>query len=135
MMQNDPKQCGSCYVCCTGILTHNVYGFEVGGEVDCKHISLNKNLRCSLYSGRPAHCCSFACAWLSQHSWPEWMRPDESGILAIIKKDKPLNVIETNFATEQAREFVRSYTAEREIATQRVISFYPVKYNQQTTDV
>ena len=121
-MVNLKKPCGECYMCCTSILQHEVYGQKIGNGVDCRFISNDPNERCSIYDIRPEHCSGFSCLWQTQESWPDYMQPIKSGIVAFTNKKYGIQVIFTKNTTVEAKEFVEKYFSERKAAYKKIIN-------------
>jgi len=119
-MAENKKVCGDCFLCCTGILKHVVRGVEIGGDVDCPHISSDSEARCSIYDDRPSQCVGYKCTWLAQDSWPEFMQPNKSGILGTSRTGH-LQLTYLPFVTSQAREFVDRYASDRNIKVKKNI--------------
>jgi len=81
-LSNSPRQCKACSACCTYL---RIPAGEVGPGV--KPVGVPCPRRgvdgCRIYSRRPKLCADFQCAWLSDPSWPEAWRPDQSGLLCL----------------------------------------------------
>lgn len=73
--------CGNCTACCDGNLIGNAYGIEFGNKKPCAFLIDKK---CSIYSVRPNVCKKYQCAW-SQGLFPEWMKPNTSGVLVSVE--------------------------------------------------
>ena len=119
------KSCGDCTVCCTGIFHHEVYGQKIGKGVDCRFISKSDD-KCAIYEDRPPQCFGFKCLWLSHDSWPDYMKPNISGILAYSNKKNGNHVIYTQKTTEEAKNFVKKYFEERNSTFKTSIYLHPI---------
>lgn len=74
------RSCDGCTVCCEGWHTSNINGHEMFPGRPC-HFFSNK---CTIYEFRPDNPCrAYACAWLEddKNVFPEWFKPDISGVL------------------------------------------------------
>lgn len=73
--------CGNCNVCCTGTLSGEIYGKEMGNGIPCNFLDCGK---CSIYENRPDTCRNYYCMY-AQDVIPNLERPDKSGILVTVK--------------------------------------------------
>lgn len=73
------RECGDCTACCEGWHTSEIRGHRMFPGRPC-HFFRNG---CTIYKFRPDSCKDYYCAWvMDEHSeFPEWMRPDLSGII------------------------------------------------------
>lgn len=72
------KACGECTKCCEGWLGGTVHGQRM--YRGCKCFFLEKT--CQIYPERPdSPCKSYNCSWLTEESFPAWMRPDLSNVI------------------------------------------------------
>lgn len=73
------KECGTCTACCEGFLTIGpINGHEMAPGVPC--FFLDKG--CTIYEIRPTEPCrSFQCLWLSINDCPDFVKPEQSGII------------------------------------------------------
>lgn len=77
------RECGDCAKCCEGWLYGTVYGHAMHKEKPC--FFLQKT--CTIYENRPHNPCkTYECAWLSEDTFPMWMKPNLVNI--IISKRK-----------------------------------------------
>ena len=77
--KNENRSCDACTSCCEGWLSANIKGHEMYPGRPCFYLAENK---CTDYEDRPATCKSYNCAWkLEPDVFPEWMRPDLSGVI------------------------------------------------------
>jgi hypothetical protein len=77
------KPCGACTKCCEGWLTGSAYGYEFKPGKPCHFISRSG---CNIYPIRPEDPCkTFKCFWKENFELPDWMRPDQSGVIALIR--------------------------------------------------
>jgi tetratricopeptide (TPR) repeat protein len=79
----DFRECGDCNACCTGALVGNARGHQFGNGKPCIYLVEEK---CSIYEDRPEACRNYQCAW-SQHLFPEWMKPNLSGVLISVETE------------------------------------------------
>ena len=85
------REGGECDLCCRW-LSHDVYGQLVSPNNPCRFI---KN-GCSIHPNRPAQCKRYYCMW-AQGVLPEWMYPNDIGIMVSVKdwpQGKWLEVVE-----------------------------------------
>jgi len=74
------KKCGECTACCSGHLYGEAHGHKFFKGRPCFVVT---KAGCSIYEDRPdVPCKSFKCGYLTFPFFPEWMRPDQSGVLA-----------------------------------------------------
>lgn len=77
------RKCGDCSACCTGALSGTVYGYTYYKGRKCHFLGSSG---CSIYEDRPENPCkSFECNWLIDLNIPEWMKPNESGVILLNK--------------------------------------------------
>ena len=81
------RDCGSCHACCDGNLIGNTFGNKFGNKKPCIFLV---NKLCAIYETRPNTCRNYQCAW-TQKILPEWMRPNDCGVLVSIEIDKDFN--------------------------------------------
>lgn len=86
-----PRECGECTMCCQGWLHADALGKPFFPGQPCHWV--NKK-GCTVYKDRPQVCSSFKCAWIEDHSLPEWFRPDEINSISIWDKWKEPEVCE-----------------------------------------
>lgn len=80
------KECNNCTKCCEGWLAGNIGGLPMHPGKPCFFVDINKG--CKVYSGRPKNPCKdFLCAWIVIEEMPEQFKPDNSGVLAVKKKN------------------------------------------------
>lgn len=75
------RPCGDCTVCCEGHLVGKAHGNSFGNGKKC--IFLVKQ-ECTIYKDRPETCRKYQCGW-SQGLFPEWMKPNKTGIMVSIE--------------------------------------------------
>ena len=88
------RTCGDCSACCTW-LEQNAYGHTSGKGKSCGFLS---NGKCSIYEIRPKVCSFYECAW-KQNLLPDWMKPNECGIIVSVLNNgeiQYLDIIETD---------------------------------------
>lgn len=80
-LTGQPRRCGNCTVCCSGVLRLEVEGNSIYPGHPCRH---RRGVGCGIYTSRPEVCRSFVCGWLRGDSpLPRWLRPDRSGIILL----------------------------------------------------
>jgi len=79
----EKRSCGSCTACCEGWLRDDTLEMRPGHA--CRHCTAQG---CAIYPDRPeTPCVTFECGWLQgADTFPEEMRPDRSGFIAIYRK-------------------------------------------------
>jgi Fe-S-cluster containining protein len=77
------RKCEDCKLCCQGYVSGNVRGSWFGNLKPCKYL----DDECTIYEERPSQCRNYYCAW-AQELFPEWMRPDKTGVLISVEKDR-----------------------------------------------
>lgn len=74
------KSCGECTACCSGHLHGEAHGHKFYKGRPCFFV---KKDGCSIYPDRPeSPCQTYKCGYLIHPYFPEWMRPDQSGVIA-----------------------------------------------------
>ena len=81
------RQCGDCTACCDGHIIGNSHGNKFGYQKSC--VFLVQKI-CSIYKDRPNSCHSYQCAW-TQNLFPEWMKPNNCGVLISVEINKDDN--------------------------------------------
>lgn len=80
------KSCNNCTACCSGTLRGSVNGFPFWKGRPCHFMDCNG---CSIYEERPADPCrSYECGYLKFDWVPQWMRPDQSGVIITQRETK-----------------------------------------------
>jgi hypothetical protein len=75
------RACSSCRMCCEGWLTGEAYGHEFYPGKPCHYLNQSG---CGIYMIRPeTPCQTFKCHWKINTRVPEWMRPDQSGVILV----------------------------------------------------
>ena len=73
------RNCNGCTICCDGWATGVAHGHKFFPGRKCHYVSESG---CTIYEDRPAQPCkNFKCVWLTDHSIPEWLKPNLSGAL------------------------------------------------------
>jgi hypothetical protein len=73
------RECGECKVCCEGWLSGEIYGKKMYPGKNCHYIC---STGCSIYDKRPkSPCVDYHCLWLRDKNVPQWMKPNECGVL------------------------------------------------------
>jgi hypothetical protein len=66
-------------MCCQGWLTGEAIGHKFYPGKPCGWLAKNG---CLIYESRPYNPCqTFVCVWKNDLSLPEWLRPDQSGVI------------------------------------------------------
>ena len=74
------KSCGECTACCSGLLSGVAHGHVFYPGRPC---FFKAKSGCSIYEDRPeSPCKSYRCGYLIHPFFPEWMRPDQCGVIA-----------------------------------------------------
>jgi Fe-S-cluster containining protein len=81
------RPCGDCSACCEGHIRGNSYGNLFGYHKPCVFLV---DKACSIYKDRPNTCKAFQCAW-SQGLFPEWMKPNLTGIIISVETNSEYN--------------------------------------------
>ncbi|NBP58816.1 hypothetical protein EBU71_20180 [bacterium] len=78
------KSCGGCTRCCEGFLSTKVYDFEISPSAGgCRFLGKNG---CNIYQVRPYDPCQvFQCGWKENTVIPDFMRPDLSDIIILLR--------------------------------------------------
>ena len=80
MIKDLKKSCGSCTACCSGALFGEAHGHAFFKGRPCFFVT---EKGCGIYEDRPeSPCKTYKCGYLAEPFFPEWMRPDLSGVLA-----------------------------------------------------
>jgi hypothetical protein len=72
------RTCGTCTKCCEGYIPADINGYLVFVNNPCNFI---KNRSCGIYNDKPSGCNNYKCAWLSDSSIPDWMKPELLGFI------------------------------------------------------
>lgn len=110
------KNCDSCNECCTVL---SIPELDKSLNVACKNLCDSK---CKVYENRIDTCKFFNCLWKTS-DWPDWLRPDKSGILLTI--------------TSQPKQYVTAYIKHRFAINKKIRKLikhvgnkYPVKIRE-----
>lgn len=69
------RECGNCTKCCEGYLSGEALGYKFYQGRPCHFVSMGKG--CTIYAKRPKDpCISYKCGWLTEETFPEWLKPD-----------------------------------------------------------
>lgn len=72
------RACGECTKCCEGWLVGNVYDHRMFRGRHCHFLET----ACMIYEERPENPCkSYNCAWLTEETFPAWMKPSLSNVI------------------------------------------------------
>jgi hypothetical protein len=78
------RTCGECAKCCEGWLSGSAHGHAFAPGRPC--FFLEKT--CSIYADRPVDPCrNYRCAWLSEETFPMWMKPSLANLIITRKDD------------------------------------------------
>lgn len=76
------RACNGCTKCCEGWLSGEAYGYKFGPNTKCAFLKKG----CTIYPNHPTDPCKlFECQWKMNRGLPEWLKPNESGVI-ILKK-------------------------------------------------
>lgn len=78
------RSCDGCTRCCEGVLKTQVFGYDIGpGHGGCKFLGPKG---CTVYDQRPIDPCRiFQCAWKENSRIPEFMKPDLSNVILMLR--------------------------------------------------
>lgn len=82
------RECGDCTACCGGHIIGNSFGNMFGYHKPCVFLVQKK---CAVYKDRPHTCDVFQCGW-TQGLFPEWMKPNQCGVLVSVEINKTDNI-------------------------------------------
>lgn len=83
----EKRTCGECTKCCEGWLPADVRGHVMSPGKPCYFLAQGQ---CGDYANRPEiPCKSYVCAWLSDTTFPKWIKPSLTNV--IISKKVPEN--------------------------------------------
>jgi len=77
------KPCEECTVCCSGILSGNIYGNIFNKNKQCVFLV---EQQCTIYETRPNTCRNYQCAW-SQGLLPDWMKPSQCNVIISVENE------------------------------------------------
>lgn len=101
------RECGDCTVCCHGWLPTVIHGKPIWPGRKCDYVGSNC---CTIYEDRPTNPCKeFKCAWLMDHSLPEWFKPNLSKVLCVWREIKGITFLEVIEAGQKMDSEVLSY--------------------------
>lgn len=74
------RECGTCTKCCEGHLAGEALGHAFFRGRPCHFLAIGKG--CTVYAKRPQEpCVTYKCAWLTDDTLPEWIKPSESNAI------------------------------------------------------
>lgn len=77
------KQCGTCTKCCDGTVAGIIRGHKMFPGKPCFFLEKNG---CSDYENRPKYPCKiYKCLWLEDDSVPDFMKPENAGVIVDIE--------------------------------------------------
>lgn len=83
-LRTKTRSCGGCTRCCEGWLTGDAWGHQFHPGKPCGWLCRSG---CLIYENRPRNPCqTFLCEWKRLPSIPEWMRPQESGVILVSRR-------------------------------------------------
>lgn len=83
------KSCNGCTACCSGTLAGSAYGHPFWKGRPCYFCT---STGCAIYAERPKDPCrDYVCAYLQEDWVPEWMRPENSGVI-MTRRTTPLGI-------------------------------------------
>lgn len=122
------RPCGDCTVCCEGHLIGKAHSNYFGQGRKCVFLVKKE---CTVYQDRPDTCRKYQCAW-SQRLVPDWMRPDQSGVMISVQVNSQgqqyLKAIEIRENID-----ARVYPVIEEFCQQQQTYFEQVKYENRNT--
>lgn len=78
------KSCSGCTACCSGTLSGEAHGRHFWKGRPCHYVTTSG---CSIYEQRPENPCkTFECGYLKFDWMPHWMRPDQSGVIFVLRE-------------------------------------------------
>ena len=76
------RRCGTSTKCCEGYLSGEAHGIPFYPGKPCHFLKMNTG--CSIYEDRPDDPCKgFQCQWLTEPSYPEWLKPNLSNVMFV----------------------------------------------------
>lgn len=89
---SNKRECGTCTKCCEGWLMGNVRGHEMYTGKPCFFVE--QGVGCKDYDNRPKYpCVSFNCGWKEIVEMPEEFKPENSGVILQLSKEKNIEFI------------------------------------------
>jgi hypothetical protein len=79
------RSCGTCNACCIYL---GIDELKKWPGTRCRHLSraADPAKQCRIYADRPHTCSQYVCVW--REGWgPEWLRPQDSGLLITSHRD------------------------------------------------
>lgn len=86
------KSCGTCTMCCSGVLSAAVNGEAMYRGKPCKFLNVisscstsgelsNAVKGCTIYEDRPSGCKKYNCLWISEYDIPLFMKPENANAI------------------------------------------------------
>jgi hypothetical protein len=102
------RSCGTCTSCCEGWVYGSACGHEFWRGRPCQFVK--KGVGCSIYNDRPQNPCrEFNCNWLLDENIPDWMQPNQSGVILQWRTIDDKNYLEMNEACDKVSVDVLSW--------------------------
>ena len=90
------RSCNGCTACCDGWLPGEAHGHEFYPGRKCHFVS---DEGCTIYDQRPYDPChTFKCEWLVNKNFPEWLKPNLSGVIFVRRNIKNIPYIHAHEA-------------------------------------
>ena len=93
-IQSEPRNrtCGECTKCCEGYLKGSAYGHNFYRGRKCFFL---EGKECSIYHIRPDDPCKiYNCAWITDHTIPNWMKPNLVDVIITNRHSNGINYVE-----------------------------------------
>jgi hypothetical protein len=119
---SEARSCGTCTKCCEGWLPTVILGQQLKVGSPCRFICSGGG--CSIYNnGRPDVCVSFTCLWIDDKKVPDWVKPENSKVIARLmpkgfEKDgkRILDIIPAgSVVTDEYRAWAKMYAEQHKL--------------------
>lgn len=116
------RSCGSCTKCCDGWLTGTAYGHDFSPSKPCYFVTRQG---CSIYPIRPeSPCKTFRCHWKENTRLPDWLQPNKSGVIVLVRYLKGIRHLRLISASDRpAAEQVYAWADEYATAGTPIIAY------------
>lgn len=106
------RPCDGCVRCCEGWLTTKIFETALGPmEGGCKYLGIKG---CNIYEQRPTDPCKvFQCVWKENSSIPEFMKPNKSNIIMLLRYIEPFyyyRMVRTGEVDPKVFEWAKEYS-------------------------
>lgn len=120
------RTCGKCTKCCDGWLSGVAYGHEFRPGVPCHFVTRQG---CSIYPIRPDEPCkTFRCHWKENTQIPDWMQPNLSGVIVMIRYLEKHRYIRMSYAGRMPSEQVFAWAEEHAKTGANIVGFDAEQY-------